>query len=343
MYFNKKIIYIVENANWVIRWEGEYITRYLNERYNIRSGIFDIVNIKSLSKFKKKILHFGSRSTFLPDNHRLVDTSNKMVLTWFHGTDEDREYIKSLPEGSKKASIIHTACTLSKRDLIKWGAEEEKIVVIPLGVDLLIFKPANKDEKERIREEIGIPSEAVCIGSFQKDGEGWGEGNEPKLIKGPDIFCDVIEKIKKKHRLFILLTGPARGYVKNRLDEMNVPYKHFYLDNYSDIPKYYKSLDYYIVSSRIEGGPKSVLECFATGIPFVTTRVGMVDDIVEDGVNSLISDVEDITGLTDNLNTIIENKDLRESLIINGLKTAENHSWPLIAARLYKEIYSKLL
>ncbi|MCK5566492.1 MAG: hypothetical protein KAI62_01185, partial [Actinomycetia bacterium] len=95
MYFNKKIIYVVENADWVIRWEGEYITRYLNEKYKVKSGIFDIVNIKTLSKFKKKILHFGSRSTFLPDNHKFVDKSNKVVFTWFHGTDEDREYIES--------------------------------------------------------------------------------------------------------------------------------------------------------------------------------------------------------------------------------------------------------
>ena len=43
MYFNKKIIYVVENADWVIRWEGEYITRYLNEKYKVKSGIFDIV------------------------------------------------------------------------------------------------------------------------------------------------------------------------------------------------------------------------------------------------------------------------------------------------------------
>jgi len=264
-------------------------------------------------------------------------------MTWFHGTDEETDYIRSLPSGSKKVSVIHTACTLSKNDLIKWGAEEEKIVVIPLGVDLSIFMPAEEGEKEKIREEIGIPKEAVCIGSFQKDGEGWEEGSKPKLIKGPDIFCDIIEKIKDKYPLFVLLTGPARGYVKNRLDDMGVDYKHYYLDNYSDIPKYYKALDYYIISSRVEGGPKSVLECFATGIPFVTTRVGMVGDIIENGTNGLISDVEDVAGLTDNLNTIIENKELRKNLTTKGLRTAEEHSWPLIAGRFYKEIYSKLL
>jgi glycosyltransferase involved in cell wall biosynthesis len=272
-----------------------------------------------------------------------VDSSNKVVLTWFHGTDDDIEFIESLPEGSRKAAIIHTACTLSKKELVRWGAEEEKIVVIPLGVDLSIFKQADEKEKKRIREEMGIPNDAVCIGSFQKDGEGWEEGNKPKLIKGPDIFCDVIEKVKKRIPVFVLLTGPARGYVKNRLDDMGVPYKHCYLDNYSDIPKYYKALDYYIISSRIEGGPKSVLECSATGIPFVTTKVGMVDDIVVDGQNGLKSEVGDVTGLTNNLIRIIENNDLKKVLIKNGLETAKKHSWPIIADRFYKEIYSKLL
>ena len=343
MFFNKKIIYIVENAEWVIKWNGLYIVKNLKDKFKINSCIHDIGYIEPVTRFRNKILHFGSRSTFLPDNYKIVHDSNKIIFTWFHGTDEDKEYIESLPMGSKKADIIHTACSISKNQLIKWGAEEGKIVVIPLGVDLSKFMPASKEEKQEIRNELGIPEGSICIGSFQKDGNGWGEGNTPKLIKGPDIFCKAIEKLKKDYPIFVLLTGPARGYVKNRLKEISVPFKHFYLDNYLDIPKYYKPLDYYIIPSRVEGGPLAILECFATRVPFVTTRVGMVDDIIVNGENGLVSKIDDVGGLTDNIKSLIGDKTLRNKLVLNGLETVRDYDWESVVTKYYQKIYSRFL
>jgi len=341
MFSSSRIIYIVENAEWSIRWDGRYITKNINKLFGKNSRVYDIVG--GISDFRNKILHFGSRSTYLPDNFKLVDSSNKIIFTWFHGTDEDREFIDSLPEGSKRADFIHTSCTITKKQLIKWGAQEEKIVVIPLGVDLSLFEPFTEYEKRRIRNKLGIPVDSICIGSFQKDGVGWDEGNTPKLEKGPDIFCEVIKKIKSYFPVFVLLTGPARGYVKNRLREIGVPYKHHFLKNYLDIPRYYNALDYYIITSRAEGGPKAILECSATGVPFVTTRVGMVDDIIVDEKHALVSEINDVKSLIKNFKRLVEDKDLREKLISNGLENVHEYDWKLIAGQYYEKMYSKLL
>jgi len=341
--FNKKLFYIVEDADWVIYRNGKYITENLNNKFKLNSGLYNIGNLEGLRKIKNKILHFGSRSTYLPDNYKIVDSSNKVIFTWFHGMDSDKDFIQSLPRGSKKADIIHTACTVSKNNLARWGAEEEKIVIIPLGVDLKEFKKINEEEKLKIRQKLGIPEDMICIGSFQKDGIGWEEGLKPKLEKGPDIFCEVLGKIKKDFPVFVLLTGPARGYVKKRLEEMGIPYKHFYVEYYPDVSKYYGALDYYIVSSRVEGGPLAILECFASGVPFVTTRVGMVEDIIEDGLNSLVSEVEDTQGLAKNLIKIMQDRGLKERLVNNGLETVKNYDWSIISEKFYKNIYSKLL
>ena len=77
-----------------------------------------------------------------------------------------------------------------------------------------------KTHRPRKHSELSrkkIPRESLLIGSFQKDGIGWGEGNEPKLIKGPDIFINSLEKIKKCCDPFVILTGPSRGFVKKGL------------------------------------------------------------------------------------------------------------------------------
>ena len=91
------------------------------------------------------------------------------------------------------------------------------------------------------------------IGNFQKDGDGW-FGNNPKLIKGPDIFLKVIKILKDKiPNLYIFLTGPSRGYTKIGLRKMGVPFYHRYFRSYEDIIKSYKSLDTYLFCSREEG------------------------------------------------------------------------------------------
>ena len=343
MYFNKKIIYITEDADWVIKWIGEYIERFIWKNFKIKIGIFNVADAKGLSSFKDKILHFGSRSTFLPHNYKMVHNCNKIIFTWFHGTEEDKEFINALPAGSRKADIIHTASSLTRKQLIKWGVAEEKIVVIPLGVDRSLFRSVSEVEKQEIREKLGIPKNSICIGSFQKDGNGWGEGNTPKLIKGPDIFCKVIEKLKKKYPIFVLLTGPARGYVKNTLSEIGVPFKHYFLEKHLNISDYYHALDYYMITSRTEGGPIALLECFASGIPFVTTRVGMVDDIIINNENSLVSEVEDFNTLAKNMERLMTDRNLKEKLVSNGLKIIYKYDWENIARQYYYKIYSRFL
>ena len=93
----------------------------------------------------------------------------------------------------------------------------------------------NVSKKISLKIKYNLPRDRIIIGSFQKDGVGWGEGNEPKLIKGPDIFCEVIKRLKKDFDIHVFLTGPARGYVKNHLKSNGIPFTHVFLKNYLDL------------------------------------------------------------------------------------------------------------
>ena len=121
---------------------------------------------------------------------------------------------------------------------------------------------------------------------------------DPKLIKGPDVFINCMNLLKSKiPNLQVLLTGPSRGYVKKKLNELKIPYQHHYIKSYQDIQKFYHALDLYIIPSREEGGPRAQLESMACGIPLVTTNVGMSIDLVEHQVNGWKVDVEDYEDL----------------------------------------------
>ncbi len=338
----KNIYYVIEGIEWVIAWEGRSIAQNIKRIFDL-----DIKLVKSskrrLSGIKNQILHFGSRNTYLPDIHNYISNTNNIILTWYHGTDKDREYIDNLSEISKKIDVVTTSCTMSRDNLIKWGIPSEKIIIIPIGIDVGYFKSFLKQDREEIRRKLMIPEGSICIGSFQKDGDGWGEGLKPKLIKGPDIFCEVVKRLRKDFPVFVLLTGPARGFVKEKLKEAGIPFAHFYPRDVLKIPYYYRALDLYLITSRTEGGPKALMESFAMCIPVVSTDVGMVHDIAINGQNAMISPVDDILDLTDNCKSIINDGDQRVRIIENGFQKVDELDWKILAGRYYKEIYTSYL
>lgn len=337
------LYYVIELADWSIKLDGKYITESLNRQQLLRAEI-----TTTHRGIKNQIIHFGSRGTYLPKTWKGVDKSNKIVFTWFHGAEEHKDpenlaMINALSEASTKADIVHTSCTISKENLIKWGVPEKKIVVVPLGVDLAIFRPITAAQKDIIKKELKLPQDKIIIGSFQKDGIGWGEGMEPKWEKGADIFVKVLDKLKTKYDIFVLLLGPARGYVKKELNKIGVPYKHLYLKNYTEIPRYYNTLDLYLVTSRAEGGPKAILESMATRVPIVSTQVGMASDLIKEGYNGLLAKIDDVAELSGKAENIISNKEFSDRLAKNALNTVNRYSWEKITKEYYEKIYRRLL
>lgn len=335
--FRADVIFVIEEGNWAIAWVGKYITESLKK--------LKLINTELSTPFfaRNKIIHFGSINCLI-NPYGLIELkeSNKHIVTWFHILPEDRR-LKIIPLLNKKVDFLHTSSNLTKKILIESGFNDKKIIVIPLGVDLSHFKKYNEKQKPQLRKKYNLPTDKIIIGSFQKDGVGWGEGLEPKLVKGPDVFCEAVKKIQEKFDIHIFLTGPARGYIKKKLEEYHIPYTHIFLENYLDIVECYNSLDLYLVTSRAEGGPNALLEGMATGVPIVTTNVGMAPDLIKQGINGFMTNIEDIDQLYQFSCEVLKNKELKKELIKNGIKTVQKYNWEYVAKQYYQKIYSKLL
>jgi len=328
IFFSKRINYITDNAGWVICDVGNNLKRNIKEsNLNITITAFGLRN---------SIVHFGTIGAFIGKNElNLPHKSNKVIVTWFHVLPNEKRF-GLVKEAVKYVDIWHTSSELTKNKMISLGVPKDKIFVIPLGIDLDYF---NNRDQMKSKEALGIPKDKIVIGYFQKDGNGWKEGNSPKLIKGPDIFCNVVTRLSKKYDIFILLTGPARGYIKNYLLKENIDFIHTYLDDPNKVASYYKASDLYLITSREEGGPKSILESMACGVPLVSSKVGMAEDIILDGINGFLVDVEDIDSLYNKASSLIENKDLRLKIIKNGLDTVKSYSWKKISKQYFNKIY----
>ncbi len=133
--------------------------------------------------------------------------------------------------------------------------------------------------------------------------------------------------------LVVLLTGPARGYVRRELERRSVPHVHRVLPTRDELTTAYHALDAYVVASRQEGGPKSILESMATGVPLVTTRAGQAPDLVVDGENGILVDVEDAESIAAALVRIHRDSALATTLRAAGRLTATENSHERLALR----------
>ena len=186
-----------------------------------------------------------------------------------------------------------------------------------------------------------MPQGAFCIGSFQKDGVGWGSGLEPKLIKGPDVLVDAVARLARDFPVFVLLTGPARGFVIKGLESHGVPYRHVFLDDYRAIVGCYHALDLYLVTSREEGGPKALLESMASAVPLVATRTGMAEDVVKDGVNGYLAPMDDVEALVSRARSLLSVG--APEFAARGRETAEAYDWSIVSEVLYDTVYRELV
>jgi glycosyltransferase involved in cell wall biosynthesis len=168
---------------------------------------------------------------------------------------------------------------------------------------------------------------------------------EPKLIKGPDIFIEAVRKLSERMPVFVLLTGPARGYVRHGLERHGIPYRHDFLSDYRDMVPYYHALDLYLVTSREEGGPMALMESMATHVPVVSTRVGQAGDLVTDRVTGGLVDVDDVDGLCErSLALLTATPEQRDARARKTRETVvQGYDWRLIARQHYEQVYRPLL
>jgi glycosyltransferase involved in cell wall biosynthesis len=256
----------------------------------------------------QSIFHLSQFTLLLHDFER---RGNNLGLSYFHG----RPGTPGMPEfdacfdtfRARHHEIDRVQVTNREMAALvrSTGIAAEKVHTIPIGIDTDVFRPRDAESRAAARARLGLPTGAFVVGSFQKDGVGWAEGLEPKLIKGPDVLLAVAERLSETiPELHFLVTGPARGYVRSGLERLGIPYRHLLLPDVDAVAEMYPAIDVCLVASRDEGGPRAVLEAMATRVPLVTTRVGQAADLVRSSENGWMVEPEDVDGLVDAIGRI---------------------------------------
>jgi glycosyltransferase involved in cell wall biosynthesis len=91
---------------------------------------------------------------------------------------------------------------------------------------------------------------------------------------------------------------------------------------FDELMPVYRSSDMFVLPTYMEGIPRVILEAQASGLPVITTSVGGIPQVVKQGVDGLLTSPGDSQAMAEAIRQIIQNSNLRQKLIRNGLQTA---------------------
>ncbi len=251
------------NESWII---DRVIHEWTINNYEITSDSVqdaDIVWIISNWTWKKiRPKYLKEKKVVASIYHIDFDNFNKK---------EEKNFFKM----DQYVDLYHVISLKTKEQLKR--LTNKKVISIPFWVNQenLFYI----DNKSSLRKKYGFSEDDYIIGSFQRDTEG-SDLVSPKLIKGPDIFIDLVDRLNKNQNIKILLAGTRRQYVINNLEKLGISYKYFEMVQIDQLNEFYNILDLYLVSSRLEGGPQAVLECAVTKTPIISTDVGVASEIL---------------------------------------------------------------
>lgn len=287
-----------EAAGWVLAYEARQLEQTAR-RLGVELG--PAAWIRGVSH--QSVFHLSQFTLLLHDFER---HGNRLGFSYFHGrpgTPGMPEFdvcFETMRQRHEEIDRVQVTNRAMEGLVLGTGIASRKVHRIPIGIDVETFPFREGGSREAARRALGLPESGLVIGSFQKDGVGWGDGLEPKLIKGPDVLLAAAKRLRESiPELVFFLTGPSRGYVKAGLERLGITYRHLLLPNVDAVAQVYEAIDVCLVTSRDEGGPRAALEAMATGVPLVTTRVGQAADLVRHGENGWLVEVEDVDGLVE--------------------------------------------
>ena len=237
------------------------------------------------------------------------------IVTWIHHVTQWNQNQRLALEMSSALTV----CTSEWKDFIaRQTSIEAPITVVPHGVDNQFFR------RHSVRQSrFGIPPGKFVVGFVAKKGSDLDYGR-----KGTDVLFEVVRKAAQAIPNFhLVMGGPGWEADIAKLNARGISASATGYIRKADLPALYSALDVYLVTSRVEGGPCTILEAMACETAVVSTRVGAVPQWIVDGVNGYSAEIDDVEGLLAAIVALHGAPERKAAIVRAGQSTAAEHSW----------------
>jgi len=229
------------------------------------------------------------------------------------------------------------AANVVERAHLVWyyGARQDRIAVIPCGVDTELFQPMPRATAKDLLE---LPSDPllVYVGRLQP-------------IKGLETLLEAMTLVMPATRLMVIggdADEPENGhaaYLRERVSALALAERVRFLGAQPQrrLQLFYAAADATVMPSYYESFGMVALEAMACGSPVVASRVGGLTTTVQDRVTGLLVPEGDPSALAAALDTLLGDTALESRLAAQAQRWAAEHRWPCVAeavCRLYSEL-----
>ena len=238
----------------------------------------------------------------------------------------EKKYIKSVDK------IIAVSNFTKKQITETYKITSDKIEVVHNGIDLNGYT-FTKEKLEESKKQLNLPKKPTLLFVGRVD--------DPR--KGLDSLLKVFKKVLEKIDTMLLVVGKGNQTAAKKLAKSlgileNVVFTGF-VDR-TTLKKYYAICDIYICPSRLEGFGLTILEAMAAGKPIVATDVGAIPEVVKNGENGILVELNDINGMADAIYAFLQDERLRGNVGERNVNYAKGRfSWEKSAKEIEQQYH----
>jgi len=233
----------------------------------------------------------------------------------------------------ERSNKLIAVSDFTRRELLKYyNVKEDKIRVIHNGVDIHKFAPP--EDKAKVKQELGFSNKEFNILSV---GRLYARKGLFTLIKSVSIVA------KKYRNVKLIISGKGQSNEMKKLVDYaeklgiysNILFTGYFPD--AKLPKLYQAADIFAFSTFYENLPFAVLEALSSRLPVVTTNVGGIPEMIEDGKNGFLVPPANSAALSNRIIYLIENPAAASEMANQARETVENRfDWRLIVKKVLK-------
>ncbi len=217
-----------------------------------------------------------------------------------------------------------------------YGADADRIELVPSGVDHAFFSPGDRDGA---RAALGLDDRptVLFVGRIQP-------------LKGLTVAVRALSLLADRSARLVVVGGPSGpdgptelDRVLALVDQLGVRDRVTFVEPqpHHMLSSWYRAADVVVVPSRSESFGGVALEAAACGVPVVASAVGGLRTLVEDGVTGRLVEGREPAEFAARIDVLLGDQDGTSRMGAAGALAARRYSWPTTAARL-RRLYTDL-
>lgn len=332
--FTKNVQRIVQERDdieaswiWVERQPSEFFVRIppISCNWTLKGGCVARSRVKKLERTGKQFdavfFNHPIASIFLSEFRKRIPMILSLDVTprifapyskWYSGRSMSTEGIFASFKRYLTQAVYNDAIYIQAwSDLIHqslihdYGVNENKIKVIPPGIDLKLW--SGLKDKKKIIHGAHDPKKILFVGA-------------DFIRKGGDLLLRLVQRKEFAHCEFHFVTKSFEGPIsKNVFVHQDIQ------PNSQELLDHYRTADVFALPTRADLSPNAICEALAFQLPVVTTNVGGLNEIIKDGKTGFLVPPDDEETFAQRLHTLLQSDELCRNFGEAGRNSVEEN------------------